>query len=326
MKLPGRRKARLAWRWARSRLGDRAVILGYHRVDDDVRDPYGLRVSPRHFEEHLEVLRRRARPLPLAELARRVGKDDPPDGAVAVTFDDGYAELASEALPRLARHEVPATVFVISDLLGTEPWWEALARAVLAGDAESLAERHARPERPSESGARQPLAPDDRARLLASLYGWLVTLSPSERAVEVGRLVRTAGVEERGGDGSDPRHLLGPEEVRRMARDGPVEVGAHSATHPDLTAMEDGGREEIERSVARVRELINRPVLSFSYPHGRTSSRVREGVRRAGLLCACTSRNDLVVTGSDPYRLPRFWPGDWDGDRFAGWLRWWLGP
>lgn len=325
MRLPGRRRVRLAWRWARSRLGTRGVILGYHRVDEVPRDPYGLRVSPSRFEEHLEVLRRCARPLPLAELVRRSEEDRLPRGAVAVTFDDGYAELSSEALPRLERHGIPATVFVISDLLGTQPWWEVLARAVLAGgDGPSPAGTVLRrPTGGVEFGDRVP--DDGPAELLGRLYRGLAALSSAERRVQVDRLARTAGLDDDASEGTGPLRLLAPEEVRRLAGNGHVEVGAHSATHPDLTTLEDGGREEVERSLERLRELLERPVVAFSYPHGRTSPRVVETVRRAGVRWACTSRNDVVRAGSDPHRLPRFWPGDWEGERFARWLRVWLG-
>lgn len=325
VRLPGRKTLRLAWRWARSRIRTRALVLGYHRVDAHPRDPYGLRVSPSRFEQHLEVLRRWARPVPLSRLARGVRAGEVPESAVAVTFDDGYAGLSSEALPRLTTYEVPATLFVVTDLLGREPWWETLARAVADGGVSGPPNRSGSPERGGDGGVEGEAFRSATGHSLRGVYRRLAALPPAERNLEIEDLVRQSGISRGDSAAADELRLLSAEEVRRIARDGPVEVGAHSATHPDLTALEDGGREEIDRSVARVRELIDRPVLSFSYPHGRTSSRVMESVRRAGLLCACASHSDVVGASSDPYLLPRFWPGDWDGDRFARWLRRWLG-
>src|SRR5947207_7132586 len=94
----------------RNRLGrreKRAFVLAYHRVGRVTTDPQLLCVTPEHFTEHLELITKRYEPARLDELVAATR----PDRAVAVTFDDGYADTLLAAKPLLERASVHATVF-----------------------------------------------------------------------------------------------------------------------------------------------------------------------------------------------------------------------
>ena len=94
------------------------AILTYHRVAEPGSSPFGLSVSPAHFEAHLAYLSTRCRVMPLLEMARRLACDDLPPRSVAVTFDDGYVDNLRNARPLLERYEVPGTVFVATGYIG----------------------------------------------------------------------------------------------------------------------------------------------------------------------------------------------------------------
>jgi signal transduction histidine kinase len=136
---PARRAARALRRAAlghgvlRHRFARRGLILLYHRVTDVRPDPWLMCVTPRHFAEHLEVLREHGRTVKLARLVRALMDGAPLSGSVAVTFDDGYADNIESARPLLDRYDVPAAVFVTSGFVGggTETWWDELERLVL---------------------------------------------------------------------------------------------------------------------------------------------------------------------------------------------------
>ncbi len=125
MRVPGLKTARrLGWR-ARASLGGVGVVLGYHRVTALRSDPHHLAVHPDHFRAQMEVLRANYRPVALDDLPEAVRESRsgaPPP--VAVTFDDGYHDVVSEALPILEELEVPATLFVLPGLWGQVPPWE----------------------------------------------------------------------------------------------------------------------------------------------------------------------------------------------------------
>ena len=60
----------------RTRFLPKALILVYHQVAELVSDPWALSVTPRHFAEHVEVLRRHFRPLALRQLVEALSKGD----------------------------------------------------------------------------------------------------------------------------------------------------------------------------------------------------------------------------------------------------------
>jgi peptidoglycan/xylan/chitin deacetylase (PgdA/CDA1 family) len=146
MRIPGLGRIRRAARRALNGLENRGVVLLYHRVAEVDRDPQLLCVSPKHFGEHLAVLKGRARgasgsvvPLPdVADAFARAGTDarvvKPPVRPVAITFDDGYADNLLHAKPLLEKYNAPATVFVASGFVGRreEFFWDELDRLLLA--------------------------------------------------------------------------------------------------------------------------------------------------------------------------------------------------
>ena len=94
-----------------------AVVLLYHHVDDTT--PPSTSITPENFDAHLDYLEREGYSvLPLMEIVQALGEGETlPPRAVALTFDDGYSSVYSEALPRLERRGWPFTVFVATDYI-----------------------------------------------------------------------------------------------------------------------------------------------------------------------------------------------------------------
>jgi peptidoglycan/xylan/chitin deacetylase (PgdA/CDA1 family) len=92
------------------------AILTYHAVNPSWRSP--LSVAPDRFERHCAWLARRHRAVPAAAAAHRIESSGTlPRKMVSITFDDGYEDLFDHALPALARHDLMATVFLVSATL-----------------------------------------------------------------------------------------------------------------------------------------------------------------------------------------------------------------
>jgi peptidoglycan/xylan/chitin deacetylase (PgdA/CDA1 family) len=91
-------------------------ILFYHRVCSD-RDP--LSVSPRRFRAQMEALAEHGfDAVDVVEAARRLFQDGATPGRViGLSFDDGYLDVAENALPVLEEHGFHATVFVATGLI-----------------------------------------------------------------------------------------------------------------------------------------------------------------------------------------------------------------
>ncbi len=107
-----------AWRAGLHRvLAPRVTVVLYHRVSDDARD--NLTVGIEQFERQMALLARHCRPVSLQQVLamERVPRSDRP--LVAVTFDDGYRDNATNAAPILQRHGIPAAFFVSTGIVGS---------------------------------------------------------------------------------------------------------------------------------------------------------------------------------------------------------------
>src|SRR5690349_8339449 len=133
MSLRRSKQVRRVVRWARHYVRPTAVILIYHRVARLDADPYALAVTPEHFSEHLEVLHKYYHPMRLDKLVEAWHARRLPHRAVAVTLDDGYYDCLQHARPLFERHQVPATVFVVSGRVvdRREFWWDELEALLL---------------------------------------------------------------------------------------------------------------------------------------------------------------------------------------------------
>ena len=339
-------RLRQAARSLRSFVAPGALILLYHRVAELPTDPQLLAVTPAHFGEHLEVLRRRARPLSLEQLHGRLGDGGIPRRSVVLTFDDGYADNAENAEPLLGRHDVPATVFVTAGAVraAREFWWDDLERLLLLPgtlpetlelEIEGRVERFllGASARYAEADFRRHRSwnafhdsdPTPRHTAYRSLCQCLRPLPASSRRRVLDELVRQAAAAP---GGRPDNRALSPEEVARLGAGGLVEVGAHTTSHPVLSALPpEDQRREIEESRARLEELRGGPVTSFAYPFGMRPDYTPETVAivcEAGFARACSNFVGLVRPGTDPFQLPRVVVRDWDGDGFAQRLDEWL--
>ncbi len=93
---------------------DHAVILLYHHIATDT--PPSTSVSPQVFEAHLDYLEDNGfSVLPLSQILGVLARNEKlPAKTVAITFDDAYLSVYSEAFPRLRQRGWPFTVFVSS--------------------------------------------------------------------------------------------------------------------------------------------------------------------------------------------------------------------
>ena len=102
-------------------------ILSYHSIDEHETD---LSVSPRLFEEHMAILAKEHCPtLTMNEVAAHITQGRPfPPRAVAITFDDGFASIATFAAPIMARYGMKGTVYIITGMVGRTTQWRAFGR------------------------------------------------------------------------------------------------------------------------------------------------------------------------------------------------------
>lgn len=289
----------------------RLSILIFHRVLAEPDPILGWDPGAKEFKQMMGWVRAWFNVLPLEEAVARLNDRSLPPRAAAITFDDGYADNATIAMPILKSHGLPATFFITTGYLdGGRMWNDTIIEAV----------RHCRMAKLDLSG--EDLGVFELASAAAirqsidSILARVKYLPPKDRLRVADYIARVAG-------SPLPSNLmLNSEQVRSMYRAG-MSIGAHTVTHPILSRVDPmEAYTEILESKQFLESLLQERVSMFAYPNGKPDVDYRltdqETVRRLGFTGAVTTAWGVADTRSDPMQLPRFTPWDKTRLRFAG--------
>jgi peptidoglycan/xylan/chitin deacetylase (PgdA/CDA1 family) len=191
----------------------------------------------------------------------------------AVTFDDGFQNTHAVAFPILERFGIPATVFLVTDLVDSENtvWFcrihEALCRTPLkqvewegtAYDLSSVANRAS-----THSAIQRRLKEDPHPQLIAKMRRLVESLGDDPRKPIL--------------NGS-PYRMLGTTEIREMLASGLIDFGAHTCSHAILSGLATVERQrEISDSLEAVGRLTGVPCRLFAFPNGGANDYGRDDV------------------------------------------------
>jgi peptidoglycan/xylan/chitin deacetylase (PgdA/CDA1 family) len=291
----------------------RDIILLYHRIARISPDPWGLCVSPDHFAEHLEVLRKCQR-VPLNQIHSRRWLGGKHPARIAITFDDGYADNLYAAAPLLEQYDTPATFFIATGYMGAkrEFWWDELERIVFQSQCDDDFEYPLGGH--TLSWRRPPNTSKDAWYL--QLYERLQPLSHESRRELLDGMLEWSGQDAN----SRPTHRsLTSQDIETLSSNALFEIGAHTVTHPVLAAqpLADQYR-EVGESKAGLEKLLGRRVTSLSYPYGGSHHYTADtvhAVQNLGFSRACSVDGD-VCAGANCFELPRLNVMDMTGEAF----------
>ena len=279
------------------------AILRYHAICGPEGYGYAdpqICIAPENFERHVAYLSNAYSIVRLEEAAARLAAGEAlPRNAVAITFDDGYADNLVAARI-LAKYGATATFYITAGCLaGGQPFWPAEIRHLVSDVRASRIRIEA-------SGVALDLPVEserDRSAAVKALTkAFKSNLIPvrEELRDQLRRLASNPTL---------PRIMLTWDEVREMHRLG-MTIGSHTMTHPNLpSAGPDAARAELTASRHRLEQETQAPVTMFSYPNGGADRYLTPGVqaavKEAGYRAATTSRNAVATRGSDLYALER---------------------
>lgn len=277
------------------------LILMYHRVlpvghPDRASEQPGMYVSPETLDMHLSLLSRSFSLIELGEWLDRAKQNlSLPPRACAITFDDGWRDNYDFAFPVLKRHQVPATIYLVSDLVGTSySFWPNIVLEYLR----QAASRDQWPDwlrqaSPAVESAR--LAEDEIERIVARL-----------KATYTDREMMSLAEPLRQNPDASRRNLMSWDEVRQMASGGMIRFGSHTRHHTRLTGSlpRELIQDEIVSSARVIEEQIGVRPSTFCYPNGDHCEAAVEIVRGA-YIGAVTTRTGWNSAQYDPCLLKR---------------------
>ncbi|MES2946968.1 MAG: polysaccharide deacetylase family protein [Pseudomonadota bacterium] len=284
----------------------RLSILIFHRVHAQPDPLFPEVPDVQRFHAIVDWIKHWFNVLPMDIAARQLRNATLPARAACISFDDGYADNVSHALPVLLHHRVPATFFVSTAFLdGGRMWNDSVIEAL----------RHTRHR---VLDARTwglnllPLATlAQRRQAIDAVLGYTKYLAPVQRQQAVTQLVEWAGV-------ALPEDLMMRSAQLLALRDAQMQIGAHTVSHPILENTSNAqARWEIASSKTVLQDVLGQAVTLFAYPNGKPgtdySARHVTMVRNAGFEAAVSTATGAAASGTDPYQLPRFTP--WDRGR-----------
>jgi peptidoglycan/xylan/chitin deacetylase (PgdA/CDA1 family) len=285
------------------RLAAGAAVLVYHGVlPTERRDsPGSMHVPVDRLMATIRALQRVAQVVPLREIIARHNQHQSTKGLVAITFDDAYHSVHTEALPFLLAEHIPSTLFVVTDRArtGKAYWWDrvdALYEKVTAERWRVFEDELGLPQSfrtgPVDMGPLRPL----RQWILAEHRGVL----PLE-------LERALDLFERETGHQTTQRPLTFAQLDAIARNPLVDVGAHTLSHPVLPLLSDQElRREIGESIAELRTRYPSAVLALAPPFGLYDERTIRIAREEGVRACLTLEGTQVDDRSSTALIPRF--------------------
>lgn len=299
------------------RLRHRAVVLMYHHVLTSEEIPHSgshpaIIVDRETFAEQMAVVKQRFKVLSLQEFADRMERKIPFEhSSCLITFDDGWQDNFTNALPILQRYKLPAVVFLPVNFIGKSRlfWQEALVHLLV------LAVMTARREPTREAKLRDLIDPlgfgeilnfhdvDPRPKIIEVFTQKRRAMTPSLVDTTLAELRSELCVES--GDTKGTDSFLDWEQVDRMLRNG-IEFGGHGAEHRLLSEISiDEAREDIRVSKEVFDQRVTGATPTFSYPRGYWTPQVAALVKASGFRLAFLARGGSVSCEDDLFTIRR---------------------
>ena len=294
----------LASRLGPHRLGSgepRLWVLMYHRILP-AHDPRhaleepGMIVTPDTFRQQLRTLKELFEILPLAEwIARRDAGQPLPARACAITFDDGWLDNYEHAFPILQQEGVPATLFAVADMIGTNRqfWPNRLARVLATATADT------------RLPWLQPFGYSGNGTPDRESVAHLIHQCKQMRDDELHTLL-DAAESDLGLLPENTPALVSWQQLREMQQAGVFDVGSHTRNHFRLlTSLPEAiAADEIIASKTRLEAELGRPVTSFCYPNGDVSP-VAQALVQQQYRAAVTTRRGINSAATPVHGLLR---------------------
>jgi peptidoglycan/xylan/chitin deacetylase (PgdA/CDA1 family) len=292
------------------------LVLLYHRVNRVPHDPVQLSVTPENFRAQMAYLHAH---YPVLRWESDWAVVSQP--SVIITFDDGYADNLTQALPILEEFQIPATFFICPSVIDNQQefWWDELERLLF----------QAQDYPPEFNGSFQnrnfhvsTRTQTERATFNAHLQPYLKSLSPLNQQALLQQIrdwARQPKIRRESHRG------MSRAELTQLAAHPLVTIGAHTMTHPVLSQLNRAEQEqEIIGSQKTLSTWLSRSIEHFSYPFGRQEDYNRDSVeicRTAGFKKVAA--NDLGTANalSSTLEIPRLIVRDWNEEKFAKILR-----
>lgn len=277
-------------------------ILIYHRVHND-HDVRFMEPTTSEFDAQLTFLKKFFCFHTLEDAVTMLASNSLPVNSAVITFDDGYKDNYTNALPILLKHKIPATFFVTTSFIGGGCMWnDRVIHSLVSSPKASVS-------LPYFDGKEVILGDvETRKNIALAILSKIKHLDYQQREDAVAEVVACSG-------GTIPKDIMMSIDEVIALRDAGMEIGGHTTTHPILTKLsESAAYLEIAQGKETLEGWLGQQIKTFAYPNGKPHEDYckvhAEAVKKLGFTGAVSTAWGISTYKSDLFQLPRFRPWD----------------
>jgi peptidoglycan/xylan/chitin deacetylase (PgdA/CDA1 family) len=296
---------------ARNTQHEKLWILMYHRIlpqNDNrfLQEEPGMLVQPDTFAMHIKELKREFELMFLGDwVSAKLKGESLPKKTCVITFDDGWLDNYEYAFPALKAESAPATLFAVTEKIGTDfQFWPNIVSVLLLSGAANALSQH--PQFHFLNAELKDLNRKNDKNIRDKIAAIIFRLKQlSDAAIYTAldeinwRSLCPAEL---------PHALMNWDQLKAMKESGLVEIGSHTCNHKRLTpALSSTELEhEIVESKHQLQKQLNTPIDLFCFPNGDYSAEAL-GLVKHNYKAAVTTRRGINIdkNSSGFYELTR---------------------
>ncbi len=288
----------------------RLTIFIFHRVLPEKDPIFPDEPEAARFDQMMEWVKSWFNVLPLDAAVSALKAGSLPSRAAAITFDDGYADNYTVALPILKKHELSATFFIATGFLdGGRMWNDTVIESIRSTPYNEINLGFL------QLGTQSVDNPEKKRHTIEKIIGKIKYLPVSERLAITEQLTELSAV-------TPPTDLMMTSRQVIELHQAGMQIGAHTVSHPILAKQSES---EVAEEIAGSRDflvtLLKERIGLFAYPNGRPGTdylpEQTRLVSSLGFDAAVSTTYGAAKSTSDLFQLPRFTPWDRTKFRFA---------
>lgn len=296
-----------SFRFLRDYYSGLGSALLYHRIvpqkfQTDEFSPYrGLAVTKECFEEQARYLKENFKCLSLSKAIELLREGTLPRKSLIITFDDGYKDNLTLALPILEKYELPATIYVVTGLIDrtAELWW--FEQEFIVRNCRDLDFRW------QDKLYRWALGSTQEKYLAIQCLNDLFKKFSLSQQKSFMQALRAQCAQKY----SYENEILTWEELEKLDRHPLITIGAHTQNHPMLPHLDKSELlAELSESKASLEKHLGHQISHLAYPFGgahQVGKREFEVASKCGFVSAVTTRHSHLYEQHHEYlhSLPR---------------------
>jgi len=284
----------------------KGVILMYHRVlpDNLIKEDLntGMAVNTSEFEKQIKILKSKYKIVSMDEFNQSVKKKKN-HFLVTLTFDDGYKDNLTHALPILEKFQVPATIYITTRFLeggDVWMWWYELKHEIYSKSKLNFEFKNFHYNFLLENYQKKEIVFKNLRKLFLDLE--------SEEQIKLLEVITGNKIRK-----NYAEICLNKEDVINLDQNPLITIGSHSHNHLNLSVLEkEKLLYEVNQSTEILEKLLNHKIKHFSYPYGhknQVSKRECNTIADLNFDTAVTTQAYAIKNCSN-YLLPRIYVGN----------------